>query len=861
MKNVAAFLQDTRGFALVAITLAALAGMLFAASAQLSTTAFLAGTGLALFCLIVCWRYRQARLPALLACCFLFGAWRYASVSPLGDPTAISAFIGSKKLEVQGSITEEPKLQERSRLLMVSVSSISLDQGTHWQNARGNIEVIIPGSVFDDPYAPNYGDVIELQGLLSPPPPHSPPAMFASMTFPRLSVRQAGGIPLIAALYRLRFSLALILEQTLQQSFAATLIALLLSLRTPALKPLISAFNATGTAHLIAPSGFKVTIVAGLVTRSTRWLHEKRPPQFSRLLPAERKRGEWRRWLVTSLQIACIIFYTFLSGAGPAALRAGIMGVLLVLAPRFGRNYHVYNALAGAALLMSLFDPFVLWDVGFQLSVVGTLGIVMLTPYFERLLRPVERLPLGTGSVIVENIAVTLAAEIATLPIFMLNFQQVPLIAPIANVLSVPLLATLLILGLLICFVGLVSLTAAMLFAWVAYPLLWYLTSTIPKLANLPGACLTVPSPDMRLSWGYYGLLALVIGFMMQRWPLQQESHLLRNQAPLSHRQWLALRVGAALVIILATGSVAASARASGDTLTISFLDVGSPVQIPQQGKTILSQGEAILVQTPDGKTALIDGGLDATSLAAALDTRLPFWQRSLDLVVLTSPRQDALVGLEDVVSRYTIGEALDPGMLHPNTGYARWRHLLDARAIPYFQVRQGASIKLGAWVTFQVLWPGSPLHKGSAEELDNGLAVRVLAPGLRLLLLGETALSKYALNGLLANSQQGMLAADIVQIVGEAGKDFPSALQSVLQAAHPSTVIVTPAALSAKLRKAGASTNLTPLQLQSITGPWQPIETASAGTVEVTSSAAGWSMQTDGADHATPVLCSSYTL
>ena len=78
-----------------------------------------------------------------------------------------------------------------------------------------------------------------------------------------------------------------------------------------------------------------------------------------------------------------------------------------------------------------------------------------------------------------------------------------------------------------------------------------------------------------------------------------------------------------------------------------------------------------MLIRTADGKTALIDGGLDATSLSQQLDSRLPPWQRSLDMVILTDPRTDHLTGLQDIVSRYQIGTVMDAGMLHPNSGYA----------------------------------------------------------------------------------------------------------------------------------------------------------------------------------------------
>src|SRR6266567_4638035 len=88
----------------------------------------------------------------------------------------------------------------------------------------------------------------------------------------------------------------------------------------------------------------------------------------SRLLPAQKRKANRRRWLATVLVITSIATYTILSGAGPAAIRAGLMGALLVIAPRLGRIYNIYTALAMAALLMTIFDPFTLWDAGFKLS-------------------------------------------------------------------------------------------------------------------------------------------------------------------------------------------------------------------------------------------------------------------------------------------------------------------------------------------------------------------------------------------------------------------------------------------------------------------------------------------------------------
>ena len=487
-------LRELHGLELVAGAAAWLAGSLLESLVSswvlIPAFALLAGACAALLWLIPLWRDSQARLIMFIILWLLLGAWRYAITSPTGDPQAISAFIGTGKVEVRGTVADEPKLSGKIRLLPISVSSVSKNGGTTWQDAHGQMEALTLGGEIENPYGPNYGDNVELQGKLQPPTPHSSPAIFASMAFPRISVTSSAGNPIIATLYHLRTTLATLISQSLPQPEAALLIAILLSLHTSALKPLTPFFNETGTAHLIAPSGFKVTVLAGLVIASTRWLYEKRGTEKIRMLPAQ-KRGNLRRWLATALTISSIAAYTILNGAGPAALRAGIMGILLVLAPRLGRIYNIYTALALAALLMSLFDPFVLWDAGFLLSFVGTLGIVLFTPLFQLLLQFFERLPFG--HYIAEIIAVTLAAQIATLPIFALGFNQISFIAPIANILTVPLLGIVIFTGILMCGAGMLFAPLGILCGWVAWPILWYMSHIVTWLAEIPGAYSGVP--------------------------------------------------------------------------------------------------------------------------------------------------------------------------------------------------------------------------------------------------------------------------------------------------------------------------------------------------------------------------------
>jgi competence protein ComEC len=823
--------SDLHGLALVAGVVGWSAGIFIDSLVLLPSYALLVGAAITLILILLLWHDRQSRLIAYILLCLFLGAWRYSLSSLANDPLALSPSKGVVVM-IHGTVSEEPKLYGKNHLLSIRDCSISRDKGMTWQDAHGQLTVQVPGTEIEDPYGANYGSIVELQGKLLPPLPQSTPDVLANMFFPQIRITATVGNPTLAMLYSWRVTLSNIIEQVLPQPMAALLVAIVLGLRTPALHPLVADFNDTDTTHLIVSSGFKVTLLAGLVANSTKWLYNDKLEQ-GKFLPAQ-KQGGWRRWLSTALIMMSIAAYTILNGAGAAAIRAGIMGELLVITPRIGRTYNVYTALAFTAFLMSLINSFIFWDVSFQLSFLGTLGIVLFTPYFRRLLRPVEHVLIG--HIISENIAVTLAAQVATWPLLALYFHVFSRIALVTNVLTVPLLGILILLGVLISGIGLLFVPLAHIIGWVAWLLLNYIAWIVHHTASLPYAFINI-NDDPWYFYAYYPFIIILLIFALIKWPiatLAEEHDTKQKQIPgLSQSRWKLIQLGLALLVIIATGLVKQFSQPDTD-LTVTFLHITTKGQ---------PAGEAILLRTPDGKTLLIDGGIDAASLDQELDSRLPAWQRSLDAVILTTPRQDHITGLLDIVQRYKIGEVIDGGMLHPTTTYARWRRTIsEHNNIHYLTVSQNINISIGRFVSLQVLWPASPLHKGSNEVRDNGLILRIVTPGLRILLLGASAQSTYALSGLLNTMDTTSLQAEVVQMIEESSTPFPKELDNVLQRANPTRLVMTPAASNKKQQTGTPSAS--PLQKRA----WQNIPTlytAQAGTVQITSNQLTWSVNT----------------
>jgi len=159
---------DLRGFILIVAAVAWMAGILLDSWQPFPQYALLTGAAIALVCVIFFWRDSRWLLVSLALLWLLLGAWRYATASPIGDPQAINAFIGVGKVVLRGTVADDPKLLNRSSLLLVAVSSISTNGGASWRDAHGQNEVQTPGSSIDTPYGQSYGDSCNVRLCIAP---------------------------------------------------------------------------------------------------------------------------------------------------------------------------------------------------------------------------------------------------------------------------------------------------------------------------------------------------------------------------------------------------------------------------------------------------------------------------------------------------------------------------------------------------------------------------------------------------------------------------------------------------------------------------------------------------------------------
>lgn len=311
--------------------------------------------------------------------------------------------------------------------------------------------VEIPGPL--NPYAFNYKAYMETQGICCQ-------AFVTAADVQQLREAPAGfsaGVKGMALDVRQWASRQLATHVSGEQEKAIAN-ALLLGYRELLDEEINQAYATAGVMHVLAVSGLHVGFLY----------------LFLQLLFRPWRRHRWLKWAGFSVSLLILWSYAFVTGLSPSVLRAVIMFSFIAFAQQLKRHSGIYNALAMAAFILLLYDPFMLRAVGFQLSFLAVFGIVYLQPRFSGWYKGENRF-LKKG---VDLFTVSLAAQLATFPLGLYYFGQFPTYFFLTNLLVVPAASLMLGLGFLFLFSSLFSQMAAAGFGW----MLGYLVQLVNKV-------------------------------------------------------------------------------------------------------------------------------------------------------------------------------------------------------------------------------------------------------------------------------------------------------------------------------------------------------------------------------------------
>lgn len=440
---------------------------------------------------------------------------------------------------------------------------------------------------------------------------------------------------------------------------------------------LLEAFTTTGIVHILSVSGSHITLLAGTLA----WLGG-----LLRL----------RRGVTAVLVVLAILAYGALAGGVPPVIRSGIMGILTFLALVWEREKDARRILTLTGLLMLLISPLLFFDISFQLSFAATAGLLYIAPALRPLFR---QLPVFVSGAL----SITLGAQLAVLPLLAWYFHVVSLSSLLANLLAVPIVEFMIVLGLAGGIVALgLPILAKLIF--VSDSLLLGLVYELTRLmARLPGSQVYLPVMGAGVSAVYYSGLV----FLLQ--PAARKTLFFA---------WCQQRRRLLAAAVLAGLLLGGWQMLQPKELAVHFIDVG--------------QGDAALVLTPHGRAVMIDcGGTrdNAFDIGGRVDVPylLHYGVQKLDYIFLTHVHEDHAAGAGGILKKLPV-TAIVTGN-EGRSAYVKSMALSAAEAsrTQFLSAWPGQHIELDG-VMFDVLYAPTALSSGkgrTGNEVSNVIRVR----------------------------------------------------------------------------------------------------------------------------------------
>ncbi|NMB53689.1 MAG: ComEC family competence protein [Leptolinea sp.] len=563
--------------------------------------------------------YTRLRASMITPLCLLpaaiFGGMLRADLGkPAASPQSLSWYNGQAGVTLRAVASQPVENHDKSTLLTVSAESISTG-GSDFIPVKGEAVILLPaGRNYE------YGDRLEVTGKLETPPERADfsyrqylenRGVFSYLSYPRITIigRNTGN-PLLAVVFTLRDRIAQVCEQVMPQPEAAFLSGMLVGRDEEIPDDLKQAFQNTGTSHLVAISGFNITILSGLILALA-----------SRLLP--------RGWSVLASAIL-LCAYAIMAGASPSVVRAAIMGVLAIIGLSIGRTRTAVNSLGLAAAGMVLVNPLILRDIGFQLSFAATAGILLigapLNDKFVKKMTGPARSPetnlfwrsLG------DFVIITLSAQAATLPFLLYHFYRYPLIGLLVNPLVLPVQPAAMVLGGISAVAGMLFLPLGKLLGMLAWIPLAYTTRLVEGFSSFS----RIGMIDLHVNlWQ-----AVVLGCLLTA------AVILKGTLLKQLERWLYWCTLIGLTAILLFQLNALYHRPDGKL----------HIRIFRQANDL-----SALILSPGGQRLLVTNRPGDKDLKAFVDRQMPVLDRRLAALILPNPTATTTNGLEDVLLHF----------------------------------------------------------------------------------------------------------------------------------------------------------------------------------------------------------------
>lgn len=712
------------------------------------------------------WR-KNIILGGLCLFIFICGALRYQSTIPRIDNTQLQSYNG-KNIQFEGMIVSDPEVKRASITFEFGAKDVLID----------NVKYAVSGTAFVRlPFYRDfhYGDVLRLKGKLETPQQFDEfdyknylanQGIYSVINYPSVAVldHDKGFAPL-SWLYYTRDTLALSLSKSMQEPQASLAQAILLGLRGSIPDSIMQSFYITGTTHLLAISGLNLTIILGIILSTAIWLFGRKYNIYI--------------WLSLGL----IWLYTALTGMPATVVRAAIMGSVFLIAEMLGRQRNALAALSLAAALMVAIEPGVLRDVSFQLSFLSMLGLVFILPYINQLpgmknQAKGNRFIESLRKIILIGSRTALAAILATWPVIAMNFHTFSWLGMPATFFAMPAFPGIIVTSFLTAISGLIWQPIGYIMGWITWLFINYFLLVLMIFSAIPFAYIQNIDVQPWVVVLYYaafiGVLAAlnnlsaVKSFLKSIWQKSVEAVNTLKRVPWKN-------YGIAILVSLLLGNILVCLAFAGmpdGKLHVSMLDVG--------------QGESILIRTPEGQNIIVDAGPDANSACVQLGKALPFWDRKIDLLILTQPQSDHISGAVQMMKLYDVAEIAVSSVHNDTALYGDLKNEIKSRPVKVLYLSAGQQIDLGGGIMLDIINPPLKPLKGTSDDINNNSVVLRLYWGdISFLLTSDICeeAERYLVENRVA------LSSDVLKVAHHGSRSSTS--DSFLAVVNPSVAVI----------------------------------------------------------------------
>ncbi|MBI3582774.1 MAG: DNA internalization-related competence protein ComEC/Rec2 [Nitrospinae bacterium] len=628
----------------------------------------------------------------------------------------LSHLLSDKKVSIEGIIYKPPEVLENKTRLYLDVEKLS------GRDTNGKVKI----TLYRDTTDANYKDRVRIKDVkLHIPRNFKNPGGFDYKRFMEdQGIYVIGSISkgnqievldkdkgcILSYIYKSKERLSLFIEKNAPPEESSILKTMVFGERSAISKEMRNIFSSTGIAHLLAVSGLHVGFVA-----FAAFLIFKKFFSFLFL------RFYHRLFLIGAVQrfaafftMFPVLYYSILVGASPSTVRAAIMAIVYLLSIVLYREGDIYNTLSLAALIILIWHPPSLFNIGFQLSFIAVLSIA----YGFTILNQVQGQDSFKPSPLSPSVAAgfslrefflrhrwlynytfsSIFATLGTLPIIAYHFNLVSIIGPIVNILAIPLASLIVPLTLIFSLLSNINEQIASLLINIPVFLTFILVKIAKFFTNIPYYSIRVQTPSLLTIFMIYPLLVGILNFKRHRW----------------------IKIGTisiCLFLVISSGFRILSHHSSLIThhfLRVTFIDVG--------------QAECSLIQFPNGKTLLIDGGRLMDDFDAGGSIVAPYlWDKGItkiDYVVGSHPDSDHVGGLLFILNEMSVKNYFDNGQESTDLIHVKLREIAREKNILYRVLGTGDKIEVDERVKVEILHPPKGSSKLEKKGHDNNLSI-----------------------------------------------------------------------------------------------------------------------------------------